>query len=136
MPSWQTTVVVEPGGTTTVVLAGGWDGGTTTVVFSGGGGLLLLTQPESAIAASINAQRIFMITPQSSNEDAVDTERPAGLAGWAGGVRAHRTIACDSVVRRLQLISIEHGHISGIDYARGLDVRIMGGWLRLERNGY
>jgi hypothetical protein len=63
-PSWQTTVVVEPGGTTTVVLAGGWDGGTTTVVFSGGGGLLLLTQPESAIAVSINAERIFMIAPR------------------------------------------------------------------------
>jgi 3-oxoacyl-(acyl-carrier-protein) synthase len=104
VPSWQTTVVVEPGGTTTVVLAGGWDGGTTTVVFSGGGGLLLLTQPESAIAASINAEIIFMITPQSSNEDAIDTERPARLAGWAGGVRAHRTIARHSVVRRLQLI--------------------------------
>jgi hypothetical protein len=99
-----------------VVLAGGWDGGTITVVFSGGGGLLLLTQPESAIAASINAERIFMITPQSSIEDAVDTERPAGLAGWAGGVRAHRRTARDAVVRRLQaLISFRYGHISGID---------------------
>jgi hypothetical protein len=134
VPSWQTTVVVEPGGTTTVVFAG--EAGTTTVVFSGGGGLLLLTQPESAIAVSINAERIFMITPQSSNEDAVDSGGPSALAGWACGVRTHRTIAHHAVVRRLQLIFFGHGHISGIDYARGQDVRIIGGWLRLERNGY
>jgi hypothetical protein len=89
VPSWQTTVVVEPGGTTTVVLAGGWDDGTTTVVFSGGGGLLLLTQPESAIAASINAERIFMITPRvRMRTRLILSDRPA----WRDGPAAHALI--------------------------------------------